>query len=77
VKQFIFGTHLKFEYKNYRGETAMRNVQFRGLAYGSNEYYPEPQWFMVAWCHERQAIRSFALNLINPEGIEIVQHERK
>ena len=69
---FLAGDQLRFEYTNYREETSVRHVIFLGLDYGENEWYPEPQWFMRVWDCEKQAYRSFALNKIDANKIEIV-----
>ena len=48
-------------YTNYRGERGVRHVQPLRIEFGSNEWHPEPQWFMVAWDLEKGAERTFAL----------------
>lgn len=52
---------LEFEYTNYRGEVSVRTVTPKGLRHGSTEWHPEPQWLLVAFCHDRKAERHFAL----------------
>lgn len=66
-----YGTRLRFEYTNWRNETEVRNVVFSGLNHGSNEWYPEPQWFIHCWDPSRQSYRSFALDKIEPESLVI------
>lgn len=58
---FLPGDRLEFEYMNHRGVVEQRNVIFKGVDYGENEWYVEPQWFLR--CHDtaRNAPRSFAL----------------
>lgn len=59
------GNVVKFEYTNHRGVTEERHVEVIGLDFGSNEWYPEDQWFMRGRCLDRDAIRSFALAKID------------
>lgn len=63
------GGHYTFPYENYKGEIKQRRVAFEGLDYGSNEWYPEDQWFMRTWDFDKNAPRSFALNKIDPRKI--------
>lgn len=69
IHVFIAGNLLTFSYKNHRDETSTRNVQFIGLDYGSNEWYPEDQWFLRGWDYDKKAFRSFALSRIDPRNI--------
>lgn len=48
-------------YKNYKGETAVRNIMPITVYYGSNEWHPEEQWLMVAWDADKKALRTFSL----------------
>lgn len=63
------GHVLTFPYENYRGEVQERVVRFESVQFGSNEWYPEPQWFLHCFDFEKQAQRSFALNQIDPSKI--------
>lgn len=69
---FLPGQRLRFSYRNHRDVVEERDVIFRGLDYGDNDWYPERQWFMR--CHDvaRQADRSFALARIEGDKITIV-----
>lgn len=69
---FLPNQRLSFPYNNYRGETSQRIVEFRGLDFGSNEWYPEEQWFMRCFDEEKNAFRSFALHRIDPRKIIIL-----
>jgi predicted DNA-binding transcriptional regulator YafY len=69
---FLPGQRLKFEYLNHRGATETRDVIFKGLDYGGNEWYPERQWFMRCWDVSRNADRSFALARINGDAVEVL-----
>ncbi len=48
-------------YTNHRGETADRVISPQYTWFGSTEFHPVNQWFMHAWCYERQAFRDFAM----------------
>lgn len=52
---------IRFLYTNYKGETTIRRAIPRGVRYTATEHHPEPQWIMVMWCLDRDAIREFAL----------------
>jgi predicted DNA-binding transcriptional regulator YafY len=55
-------TPISFMYKNYRGETAQRTATPIGIRFGTSVHYPaKEQWLLVAFCHDRQAERSFAM----------------
>jgi predicted DNA-binding transcriptional regulator YafY len=65
------GTRINFEYFNHRNVVERRDVIFKGLDYGENEWYPEPQWFMRCYDMVRNADRSFALDRI--DGFAVVE----
>lgn len=52
---------MRFEYTNYRGETAMRWATPLEIRWGSTEWHPNPGWLMRAFDHEKGAVREFAL----------------
>ena len=52
---------MRFIYKNWRGETRERQVRPKGFDYGSNEWHPEPQWFLVGIDTETGEERHFAM----------------
>lgn len=55
------GKVVEFNYTNYRGVTEIRRVVPRGTFFGNTEHHPgKSQWFLRAWCLERQAMRMFA-----------------
>jgi hypothetical protein len=63
---------VRFRYRNYRGDVAMRHVRFhRGggsLIWGKTEHHPEEQWLLEAWDEDRQMHRTFALkDILAPE----------
>lgn len=52
---------LSFLYVNYRGESSIRNVNPRGVRFGTSEWHKEPQWLMEAWDLDRREKREFAM----------------
>jgi len=69
---FLPGQRLRFDYTNHRDVTERRDVIFKGLDYGDNEWYPERQWFVRCYDCDRDADRSFALSRIDGSAIEVV-----
>ena len=70
IQTFIPGYRYTFIYTNHRGETKTRRVEFVGLDFGSNDWYPEEQWFMRTQDLDKFQTRSFALNKIDIGSIE-------
>lgn len=58
---YKLGDPAKVSYRNYRGETSIRTITPLKPWYGSTEWHPEPQWFLNAFDHEKDAERDFAL----------------
>ena len=52
---------LQFMYKNWKGETNIRNVIPYKLWFGSTEFHPENQWLLRAYDIEKCVERNFAL----------------
>jgi predicted DNA-binding transcriptional regulator YafY len=52
---------IKIVYKNYRGETALREVLPQRVWFGATEWHPEEQWLLEAIDLDKGAPRSFAL----------------
>lgn len=52
---------MRFIYKNWEGEVRERHVRPKGYDYGSNEWHPEPQWFLVGIDVETGNERYFAM----------------
>jgi len=59
---------LRFTYKNWRGETRDREVRPLGIKFGSNEWHPEPQWFLLGIDVETGDERNFAIKDIQSFG---------
>lgn len=52
---------LKFEYKNWKDEVAIRRVVPKSIWFGSTEYHKEEQWFMKAFDISKHEERDFAM----------------
>lgn len=72
MRTFLPGQRLRFDYANHRGKVETRDVIFKSLDYGHNDWYIAKQWFIR--CHDlmRNAPRSFALEKIDADQIEIL-----
>ncbi|WP_192799365.1 hypothetical protein [Brucella anthropi] len=55
------GEPARIIYTNYRGETAERTITPKRVWYGISDWHPEPQWFLTAFDHDKNADRDFAL----------------
>ena len=52
---------LRFEYKNWQGQTAIRTVMPIGVWYGKTEFHPEEQYFLKAMDVDKGEERNFAV----------------
>lgn len=57
-------TRVTFSYTNYRGEESTRLVRPDKVYFGSTEWHVEPQWLLLAYDLQKEAMRTFALNEI-------------
>lgn len=57
----VIGEPARIIYTNYRGETAERTITPKRVWYGISDWHPEPQWFLTAFDHDKNADRDFAL----------------
>jgi predicted DNA-binding transcriptional regulator YafY len=59
-----------FDYMTHRGTVEKRTVTVRGVDWTDNPGYNyQPGWFLTGHCHDRDAMRSFALNrIVLPEA---------
>jgi len=64
IDAYRIGNRIAFEYINHRGEVNLRRIMVLGLDYGSNEWYPNDQWFIRGFDLDTEADRSFALDRI-------------
>ncbi|MBR7652707.1 MULTISPECIES: hypothetical protein [Brucella] len=63
------GEPARITYTNYRGETAERNITPKRVWYGISDWHPEPQWFLTAFDHDKNADRDFALRDFGSAGL--------
>lgn len=58
------GRVIEFMYLTHRGVEESRRAVPTGLRFMKSEYYPrhDAEWFVVAWCLDRQAERTFMLS---------------
>lgn len=56
---------VRFTYKNWRGEVAVRTVVPVHFWWGTTDYHPQKQWLLTAWDCDKQAHRHFAVQDIN------------
>jgi len=65
----IASQQVVIDYTNYRGEreTYRISIGLGSLAFGYNEYHPEPQWLLNAWVLEdgKTKFRTFAMKNIH------------
>lgn len=66
---------VKLVYKNWRGETAEREIIPRSLRYGSTEWHPEPQWLLLTLDVEKNAEREFALRDFGHPQTDVLREE--
>lgn len=61
---------ISFYYKNHRGSIEERTIDVESLDWlSAPDYDYQPGWFITGRCHDRDAIRSFALtHIILPVG---------
>lgn len=52
---------IKILYKNYRGETTLREIVPIEIIFGSTEFHPEKQWLLKAYALEKNEERTFAM----------------
>ncbi|WP_210164608.1 hypothetical protein [Brucella intermedia] len=55
------GEPARIIYTNYRGETSERTITPKRVWYGISDWHSEPQWFVTAFDHDKNADRDFAL----------------
>lgn len=52
---------IKFKYKNWQGETAVRTVMPIKIWFGNTEFHKEDGWFLKATDLDKNAERDFAV----------------
>lgn len=53
---------LKFRYKNWQGEVAVRRIIPIEIWYGHTEFHSQEQWLLKAFDVEKKEERDFAIN---------------
>lgn len=48
-------------YRNWRGETGVREIFPKSVYFGVTQWHPEPQWFLLAHDVSKGATRDFAM----------------
>jgi predicted DNA-binding transcriptional regulator YafY len=48
-------------YTNHKNETRDRKISPTRIWFGQTKFHPVDQWFLEAWCHEKEATRDFAI----------------
>lgn len=56
---------VEIDYTNWQGERGKRRIVPHRIEFGSNEWHPEPQWLLVAYDHDKNAMRFFAMASIH------------
>ncbi len=51
-----------FSYTNHKGVTEYRRVLPISMWFGCTAWHPEAQWFVKAFCLDRQATRDFTMS---------------
>lgn len=71
---FRFGyEHLvSFRYRNWRGETSVRNIIPKRFWIGSTEWHPRTGLMLTAYCIDKQALRDFAVRDIDVDTLAVV-----
>lgn len=59
------GRRALFTYVNHRGETSLRDVEMRGVFWGTTDYHPEPGWMLQAFDLDKREHRIFAMKDIS------------
>jgi len=62
IDSFYTGKIVEIDYVNWRSERRVRRIVPRDVRFGTNEWHPTPQWFLLAVCLEKCDLREFALS---------------
>lgn len=63
------GLEVKIRYKNWKGEESWRRIIPNAIFFGETEWHKGSQWFLIAYDHDKQAHRSFAIKDIKAWNI--------
>src|SRR5262245_42314613 len=53
---------IEFDYINHEEKQSQRHITIYSIRFGTSEWYPEPQWLILAWDHDKEDWREFAVN---------------
>jgi predicted DNA-binding transcriptional regulator YafY len=56
---------VRITYKNWRGVTLDRDIIPNSIFFGTTEWHPEQQWFLVAFDKDKKEVRYFAMKDIS------------
>ena len=70
VAKTVFPTPFTALYRNWRGETAIRNIIPTSIRYGATEWHKEPQWLLVGMDVDKGEEREFALRDFSPVHVD-------
>ena len=70
------GSKVTFVYRNWRGEIGERTVIPERIEFGTSPYHNGHQWFLHAWCCDKDARRTFAIeDILSPiRHVELVDN---
>jgi hypothetical protein len=63
----------KCEYRNYRGEIAVRCISPLGVSHGSTEWHPKSGLILTGVDTERNVNRDFCVADFNPDTFEVIK----
>lgn len=61
MNEIRIGDTIHFRYTNYQMETERRRARVKYFWYGSSRYHQGEQWFVNAFCLDREDYRDFAM----------------
>ncbi|RLA60501.1 MAG: hypothetical protein DRQ89_12740 [Epsilonproteobacteria bacterium] len=61
MNNIIIGGRLKFDYTNWKGKKATREIIVECVEYGFTEFHEQSQWLLRGFCLEKNETRSFAM----------------
>jgi len=61
----VEGTHVRFTYKNWKGEVSERHVVPGTLGFGTSVHYSEEQWLLLAFDVDEKTTCTFAMKDIS------------
>jgi predicted DNA-binding transcriptional regulator YafY len=59
------GIAITIDYANHRGERGLRRILPEKIEFLESGWHPDPQWILLAWDLEKDAVREFAMKDIH------------